>query len=157
MNPSISCVTLREGASRFDAKEIEKFDVPNESFADGCSTGIAIFLEAIKASRDDGDAWFECIAEAAFTHVNDAGDQLHQGKRGAAVGFISTMGEALAAFSVGKSLEEFVGDLVNGERHCADELVKEARETSGRRVAKVTDAARMLSEVQEAAVGAATK
>jgi hypothetical protein len=123
MTPSLSCVTFEEARGEHD---LTSLDVPDQDYVSGCSTGVLVFLEAVKASRDDGEPWFETIARAAMVHKEKNDGPFGKGKRGAAVGFLSTMGEALVAFSAGVTLESFVDGLISTERECAEHRIKEA-------------------------------
>lgn len=127
MVPSLSCVTFEEARGEHDLGSLDVFDVPDQDYVSGCSTGVVVFLEAMKASRDDGEPWFYAIAGATMVHKEKNDDALGGGKRGAAIGFLTTMEEALAAFSAGVTLDAFVGGLLLTERECAEHRMKEAR------------------------------
>lgn len=144
MVPSLSCVTFEEARGEHDLGSLDVFDVPDQDYVSGCSTGVVVFLEAVKASRDDGEPWFETIAGAAMVHKEKKDDALGMGKRGAAIGFLSTMEEALVAFSAGVTLESFVDGLLSTERECAERRMEEARLADEHQIKTLESAAALL-------------
>lgn len=144
--PSLSCVTHDPADERHGMGTLNFFDVPNENYGAGCSTGQLAFLEALIAAKESDECYVEEIAGAAYSAMNDSRNraELYKSKRGAAVGFLNTMGDAMRAFAKGVTVEQFVQSVLELEQSCAEDDVKEAQLNAAKRVQAISEASKRL-------------
>lgn len=144
--PSLSCVTHDPSDDRHGLVSLNFFDVPNEEYGAGCSTGQLAFLGALIAAKESDECYVEEIAGAAYSAMNDSrnGAALYKSKRGAAVGFLNAMGDAMLAFAKGVTVEQFVQSVLELEQSCTEAYVKEAQLDAAKRVQAISEASKRL-------------
>lgn len=146
LHPSLSCVTCDPADGRDGMGSLNYFDVPDEEYCAGCRTGQMAFFDALIAAKETDVCYVEDIAGAAQAIMGDSKNkvELHASKRGAAVGFLSTMGDAMQAFARGVTVEQFMQSALELEQSCGEVDVKEAQLDAARRVQAVAEASRRL-------------
>lgn len=70
--------------------------------------------------------------------------EVYASKQGAAVGFLSTMNEAMLAFAKSVTVEQFMQSVLELEQSCGEVDVKEAQLDASRRVQEIQEATRRL-------------
>lgn len=146
LHPSLSCVTCDPADGRDGMGSLNYFDVPDEEYCAGCRTGQMAFFDALIAAKEAGECYVEDIAGAAHVILVESKNkvELYASKRGAAVGFLSTMGDAMQAFAKGATVEQFMQSALELEQSCGEADVKEAQLDAARRVQAIAEASRRL-------------
>ena len=92
---NISCITVDADCGEYELKGLTYFDVPLETYNDGCLTGTRLVYELLKeAAQDDSfDRLVNVLEESSKELGGSGGKPDTASKRGAAVGFAGTLQE----------------------------------------------------------------